>query len=51
MIRRRISHRIVPEMEKAFNFRPEAYDIGRIGCYDVADSGFFRAHRDILSNN
>jgi len=51
MIRNRVSRRVVPEMFKAFNFEPKAYDIGRIGCYDAADSGFFRAHRDILSSN
>jgi predicted 2-oxoglutarate/Fe(II)-dependent dioxygenase YbiX/peroxiredoxin len=51
MIRNRVSRRIVPEMVKAFNFQPKAYDIGRIGCYDAADSGFFRPHRDILSSN
>ena len=51
MIRNRVSRRIVPEMTKAFNFTPKAYDIGRIGCYDAADSGFFRPHRDILSSD
>ena len=51
MIRNRISRRVVPEMTKAFNFTPKAYDIGRIGCYDAADSGFFRPHRDILSSD
>ena len=41
MIRNRVSRRIVPEMAKAYNFEPKAYDIGRIGCYDAADNGFF----------
>ena len=51
MIRNRVSRRIVPEMAKAFNFEPKAYDIGRVGCYDAADNGFFRAHRDTLSSD
>ena len=51
IIRTRVARRLVPEMSKAFNFDAEAYDIGRIGCYDAADSGFFRPHRDILSDD
>jgi len=51
MIRTRVARRIVPEISKAFNFDARAYDIGRIGCYDVSDSGFFRPHRDILSSD
>lgn len=51
MIRNRVSRRVVPEMSKAFNFDARAYDIGRIGCYDSTDNGFFRPHRDILSDD
>ena len=51
LIRNRVSRRIVPELFKAFNFDAKTYDIGRIGCYDSSDSGFFRPHRDILSND
>ena len=51
LIRNRVSRRIVPELAKAFNFDAKAYDIGRIGCYESSDSGFFRAHRDILSSD
>lgn len=51
IIRTRVARRLVPEMSKAFNFDARAYDIGRIGCYDAADSGFFRPHRDILSDD
>jgi hypothetical protein len=39
------------ELSKVFNFDARAYDIGRIGCYDSSDSGFFRPHRDILSDD
>ena len=51
LIRTRIARRVVPELSKAFNFDALAYDIGRIGCYDSSDSGFFRPHRDILSDD
>jgi hypothetical protein len=51
LIRTRVSRRVVPELSKAFNFDAKAYDIGRIGCYDSSDSGFFRPHRDILSSD
>ena len=51
MIRTRIARRVVPELSKAFNFDARAYDIGRIGCYDSSDNGFFRPHRDILSSD
>lgn len=51
LIRTRVARRVVPELSKAFNFDARAYDIGRIGCYDASDSGFFRPHRDILSSD
>lgn len=51
LIRTRVARRVVPEISKAFNFDARAYDIGRIGCYDSSDSGFFRPHRDILSDD
>jgi len=51
LIRTRIARRVMPELSKVFNFDARAYDIGRIGCYDSSDSGFFRPHRDILSDD
>lgn len=39
--------RIAPEVERAFAFDKEwGFEKFRIGCYDAADAGFFRAHRD-----
>jgi len=39
--------RIAPEVERAFSFDKEwGFEKFRIGCYDAADAGFFRAHRD-----
>ncbi len=39
--------RIAPEVERAFAFDKEwGFEKFRVGCYDAADAGFFRAHRD-----
>ncbi len=39
--------RIAPEVERAFAFDTEwGFEKFRIGCYDAAETGFFRAHRD-----
>ena len=45
-IRDRLLARVVPEVFKAFQFRVRSYEVARIGCYDVADGGWFRPHRD-----
>jgi predicted 2-oxoglutarate/Fe(II)-dependent dioxygenase YbiX len=41
-----IARRLLPEIEKAFNFRVTRMERFRIGCYDAETSGFFAAHRD-----
>lgn len=41
-----VAARVGPEVLKAFQFRIEVMEGLRIGCYDAADQGFFRAHRD-----
>ena len=41
-----IARRLLPEVEKAFNFRVTRMERFRIGCYDAQNSGFFAAHRD-----
>jgi peroxiredoxin/predicted 2-oxoglutarate/Fe(II)-dependent dioxygenase YbiX len=50
-VARRLSMRLVPEVEKAFQFQTSAYDVARIVCYDEADQGFFAAHRDEYGEN
>ena len=42
LIRTRIARRVMSELSKVFNFDARAYEIGRIGCYDSSDSGFYR---------
>ena len=51
LIRTRIVRRVMPELSRVFSFDAQAYEIGRIGCYDSSDSGFFRPQRDILSDD
>jgi len=41
-----IARRLLPEVEKAFNFQVSHMERFRIGCYDAENSGFFAAHRD-----
>lgn len=41
-----VAGRVGPEILKAFQFRIEIMEGVRIGCYDAADRGFFKAHYD-----
>jgi predicted 2-oxoglutarate/Fe(II)-dependent dioxygenase YbiX len=45
-VTRSVTERVGPEILKAFQFRIEIMEGVRIGCYDAADRGFFRGHRD-----
>ncbi len=45
-IRARIARRIIPEIEKAFQFKVTYIERYIVACYDGNDMGFFRAHRD-----
>lgn len=42
----RISTRLVPEVAKAFQFTATRMERYLVGCYDAADGGHFRPHRD-----
>ncbi len=46
ILKARIARRVVPEVLKAFQFRIFSLEAIRIGCYDSADGGYFRRHRD-----
>jgi peroxiredoxin/predicted 2-oxoglutarate/Fe(II)-dependent dioxygenase YbiX len=43
---RRIRDRLVPEIEKAFQFKATRIERYIVACYDAGDAGHFRAHRD-----
>jgi predicted 2-oxoglutarate/Fe(II)-dependent dioxygenase YbiX/peroxiredoxin len=42
----RIRDRLVPEVGKAFQFKVTRMERYLVGCYDAADGGHFRPHRD-----
>ncbi len=44
--RARLNARLVPEIRRAFNFNPTRIERYIVACYDAAEKGFFRAHRD-----
>lgn len=44
--RTRIVRRLVPEIEKAFQFRATRMERYIVACYDAAEQGHFAAHRD-----
>ncbi|HEV7386923.1 MAG TPA: 2OG-Fe(II) oxygenase [Phenylobacterium sp.] len=42
----RISRRLVPEVAKVFQFRATRIERHMVACYDAAEGGYFRPHRD-----
>jgi predicted 2-oxoglutarate/Fe(II)-dependent dioxygenase YbiX len=45
-LRARLSRRLIPEIQKAFQFKATRIERYIVACYDAADGGHFRAHRD-----
>lgn len=45
-LRDALRRRLVPEIEKAFCFQASRIERYLVACYDAADGGRFRAHRD-----
>jgi len=46
----RFNMRVVPHIEKVFQYKTSSYDGARVGCYDAVDGGYFHAHRDTVSH-
>ena len=44
-----VGRRVMPEIAKAFAYRATRFEGFKIACYEAADRGFFKAHRDNLS--
>src|SRR6185437_9362390 len=42
----RISHRIVPQIARVFQYRVTRLERYLVACYDAESGGYFRAHRD-----
>jgi len=45
----RVGRRVMPEVRKAFAYRATRFEGFKICCYDAAEGGFFKLHRDNLS--
>ncbi|WP_207459344.1 2OG-Fe(II) oxygenase [Azospirillum sp. SYSU D00513] len=45
-IRERLARRLTPELMKAYQFQGTRLERYLVACYDSADRGYFRAHRD-----
>ena len=45
-LRSRIERRLVPQIERAFQFKATRLERYIVSCYDAATGGFFRAHKD-----
>lgn len=44
-----IGRRVIPEVEKAFQFRINNFERYLVGCYEDTTQGFFKPHRDNLN--
>lgn len=44
-----VGRRVLPEVRKAFAFPANRFEGFKIACYDAATGGFFRPHRDNLT--
>ncbi|MGH3680584.1 MAG: 2OG-Fe(II) oxygenase [Natronosporangium sp.] len=44
-----VGRRVMPELRKAFAYRASRFEGFKIACYDAASGGFFRPHRDNLT--
>jgi len=44
-----IGRRVIPEVEKAFQFRITNFERYLVGCYEDSTQGFFKPHRDNLN--
>jgi len=48
-IRSCITRRLLPQIQRAFSFRATRMERYIVACYDGAEGGFFRPHRDDMS--
>ncbi len=42
----RMRRRLLPEIQRAFHYKPTRIERWMVGCYDAERGGFFRPHRD-----
>jgi predicted 2-oxoglutarate/Fe(II)-dependent dioxygenase YbiX/peroxiredoxin len=46
LLRGRVTQRLLPEIQKAFQFRATYIERYIVACYDAGEGGYFRPHRD-----
>ena len=46
-----IGKKLLPEIERAFIYKPNRFEGFKIACYNADDAGFFDTHRDNISSN
>jgi hypothetical protein len=49
-VMQRFFWRLTPEIDKAFMWRPTRMERYLVACYDAAEGGYFRPHRDNTTN-
>ena len=45
-LRSRMSHRLLPEIRKVFQYQATRVERYIVACYEASEGGYFRAHRD-----
>jgi predicted 2-oxoglutarate/Fe(II)-dependent dioxygenase YbiX len=45
-LRNRLNRRLVPEIQKVFQYKATRIERYMVACYDAGEGGYFRAHRD-----
>ncbi len=50
-IRNRVTRRILPEIQQYFGYAVTSHDPFRLICYDSATGGYFRPHRDNVTDD
>ena len=48
-VRACVTRRLIPQIQRAFSFRATRMERYIVACYDGAEGGFFRPHRDDMS--
>ncbi len=46
-----LTKRVLPELMKAFDFRPKRGERFKLTCYDSSEGGFFDCHRDTVDSS
>ncbi|MGH8115684.1 MAG: 2OG-Fe(II) oxygenase, partial [Rhodanobacteraceae bacterium] len=45
-VKERLLRRLLPEIQRCFNFQVTQHEVFKLSCYDAETGGYFRPHRD-----